>query len=122
MSQKITLQEIEAFPAGVLHLTEEVSALLKDIRTGSAALHASQIPLFIPRIEFLKKKLSKKGREAQSMIDDILTDERFSRDSDTATAALKQQLVIIDNDIRMLDEVEQTLKDAGKKLSEVKLL
>ena len=122
MSHCISLQEIESFPSGVLRLTEDVSALIRAIRTGSAELKASSIPLFFPRIEFLKKKLEKKKSEAESMIDRILTDDRFKKDSDTATAAIKHQLVIINNDIKLLNEVHASLKDAGNKLKEVKLL
>ena len=122
MSHTISLQEIESFPSGVLRLTEEVSALIKDIRTGSAALKASSIPLFFPRIEFLKKKLGKKKSEAESMIDRIMADERFIKDGDTATAAIKQQLVIINNDLRLLNEVSESLNDAENKLKEVRLL
>ena len=82
----------------------------------------SQIPLFLPRIEFLKKKLDKKRTEAQAMIDDIPADDRFNNDGGMAAAALRQQLVIINNDISTLDEMKNTLKEAGNKLSEVKLL
>ena len=120
--RKITMDDIQAFPSGVLRLTEEVSGLLADIQTGSASLNASQIPLYIPRIEFLKKKLDKKRLDAQTMIDDILADDRFSKDSDTITAALKQQLVIINSDLNLLNEVKQSLNDSGNKLKEVKLL
>ncbi|MCR5603208.1 MAG: hypothetical protein K6G27_05835 [Lachnospiraceae bacterium] len=122
MLHTISLQEIESFPSGVLRLTEEVSVLIRDIRTGSAELKASSIPLFFPRIEFLKKKLEKKKSEAESMIDRIRADDRFKNDSDTATAAIRQQLVIINNDIKLLNEVHASLKDAGNKLKEVKLL
>ena len=116
------MDDIQAFPSGVLRLTEEVSGLLADIQTGSASLNASQIPLYIPRIEFLKKKLDKKRLDAQTMIDDILADDRFNKDSDTITAALKQQLVIINSDLNLLNEVKQSLNDSGNKLKEVKLL
>ena len=116
------MDDIQAFPSGVLHLTEEVSDLLSDIQTGSATLNASQIPLYMPRIEFLKKKLLRKRSDAQSMIDEIPADERFRKDSATVTAALKQQLVIINSDLNLLDEVKQSLNDSGNKLKEVKLL
>ena len=122
MYRKITPQEIEDFPAGVLRLAGEVSDLLEDIRTGAASQNASQIPLFIPRIGYLKKKLGKKETDAQSMIESILSDNRFINNRNTVTATLEQQLVIIKNDLKTLDEVEQTLKDAGNKLSEVKVL
>ena len=122
MSRKVSLQEIESFPDSILQLTEEVSSLIEDVRKGSAALKASQIPLFLPRIEFLKKKLDKKRTEAQAMIDDIPADDRFNNGGGMAAAALRQQLVIINNDISTLDEMKNTLKEAGNKLSEVKLL
>ena len=56
------------------------------------------------------------------MIDDIPADDRFNNDGGMAAAALRQQLVIINNDISTLDEMKNTLKEAGNKLSEVKLL
>ena len=56
------------------------------------------------------------------MIDRIMADERFIKDGDTATAAIKQQLVIINNDLRLLNEVSESLNDAENKLKEVKLL
>ena len=112
----ISIDDIQAFPSSVLRLTEEVSSLLKDIQAGSQTLKASQIPLFMPRIEFLKKKLTRKAAEAGAMADAIINDERFKNDCSTITATLKQQLVIINRDLQLLDEVRLSLQDAAAKL------